>query len=66
MIKYWPKREAVKGFTESLGKKVKERLSNDPFKDKPKAERPTITIFRPRVGIGHWANRGYEEYKRAA
>ena len=82
MINYWPKRPNVKGFTESIAKKVKERLAHDPFKEQVKAEEQialrldsqvklevgeqVINIVRPRVGIGHWANRGFEEYKRAA
>ncbi len=76
--KFFPARPSVQGFTESLAKKVKERLVNDRFKEvreveqqvkmhlEEKVEQPTITILRPRVGIGHWANRGFEEYKRAA
>ena len=82
MINYWPRRANVKGFTESITKKVKERLAHDPFKEQVKAEEQialkldgqvklevgeqVINIVRPRVGIGHWANRGFEEYKRAA
>ena len=82
MINYWPRRENVKGFTKSLAKKVKERLAHDPFKEQLKVEEQialklgsqvklevgeqVINIVRPRVGIGHWANRGFEEYKRAA
>ena len=66
MINYWPRRASVRGFTQSISSKVKERLSNDPFKGKPKIEQPSITIHRPRVGVGHWANRGFEEYKDRA
>ena len=82
MIKYFPPRASVQGFTESLAKKVKERLAHDPFKEQAKAVEEVelkldgqvklevgeqvINIVRPRVGIGHWANRGFEEYKRAA
>ena len=82
MINYWPRRANVKGFTELIAKKVKERLAHDPFKEQLKLEEQialkldsqvklevgeqVINIVRPRVGIGHWANRGFEEYKRAA
>ena len=82
MIKYFPQRASVQGFTKSLAKKVKERLAHDPFKEQLKVEEQialkldsqaklevgeqVINIVRPRVGIGHWANRGFEEYKRAA
>jgi len=65
MIKYWPERSTLQGFTESLGRKVKERLSKDLGKAEPRPAQ-TIHIHHPRVGIGHWANRAYEEYKKAA
>ena len=68
MIKYFPKREDVEGFTNSI-KSIKQRLLNDLGKTEATIEpliKPTITIHRPRVGVGHWANRGYEEYKDAA
>ena len=65
MINYFPKRSSVKGFAESIGNKVKDRLKRDLKKVEP-VPAQTIIIHRPRVGIGHWANRGYEEYKRAA
>ena len=69
MIKYFPKREDVEGFTKTLRDKVKERLLNDPYKEQQttlQLVEPTVTIHRPRVGVGHWANRGFEEYKKAA
>ena len=62
MIKYFPQRSDVKGFTKSLGEHIKGRLANDRHKSKR-----IITIHRPRVGFAsHWANRGFEEYKNAA
>ena len=65
MIRYFPRREDVKGFTTSLKNKMKERLMNDLDNTKPTVKQ-VINIHRPRVGIGHWANRGFEEYKDAA
>ena len=65
MMKYFPKREPVKGFSvQSIASKVKERLINDPCR----SQQPTVTIHRsiPSSVGGHWANRGYEEYRQAA
>ena len=69
MIAYFPKRHPAKGFSvKSIASKVKERLLNDPYRN----QSPTVAIRRSipldtnLISGMHWANRSFEEYRRAA